>query len=108
MKPFRKNLAIAIDGGGIRGVMVTQALMMLEEALGSPVHDSARLYAGTSTGSIISSALAVGLNAAQVHALYLKLADTVFPSSWRTLLFPLSRYRYPSEPLAAALREQLG
>lgn len=108
MKPFRKNLAIAIDGGGIRGVMVTRALTILEKALGASIHDSARLYAGTSTGSIISSALAVGLNAEQVHALYLKLADTVFPNSWRTALFPLSRYRYPSKPLAVALHEQLG
>jgi hypothetical protein len=108
MKPFRKNLAIAIDGGGIRGVMVTKALTILEEALEAPIHDSARLYAGTSTGSIISAALAVGLSAARVHELYLKLANTVFPGSWRTVLFPLSRYRYPSEPLAAALHEQLG
>ncbi len=108
MKPFRKNLAIAIDGGGIRGVMVTRALTMLEQALGASIHDFARLYAGTSTGSIISSALAVGLNAAQVHELYLGLADTVFRRSWRTVFFPLSRYRYPQEPLAAALHDQLG
>ncbi len=36
MKPFRKNLAIAIDGGGIRGVIVTKALSMLEEKLERP------------------------------------------------------------------------
>ncbi len=30
MKPFRKNLAIAIDGGGIRGVIVTKALTLVE------------------------------------------------------------------------------
>ena len=108
MKPFRKNLAIAIDGGGIRGVIVTRALTMLEDSLGHSLHDDARLYAGTSTGSIISAALAVGLSAAKVHDLYLALGDTVFRKSWRTLLFPLSRYRYPHEPLEAALHEQLG
>jgi hypothetical protein len=108
MKPFRKNLAIAIDGGGIRGVMVTKALTMLEEALGQPLHNSGRLYAGTSTGSIISAALAVGLPASRIHELYLALADTVFEKSWRTLLFPVSRYRYPHEPLEIALHEQLG
>ncbi len=108
MKPFRKNLAIAIDGGGIRGVMTTRALTMLEQGLGQPLHDLARLYAGTSTGSIISAALAVGLNANQVHDLYLKLGDTVFRKSWRTLLFPLSRYRYPTTALEDALRQQLG
>src|SRR5512146_1295823 len=108
MKPFRKNLAIAIDGGGIRGVIVTRALTMLEEALGQPLHDSARLYAGTSTGSIISAALAVGLSAPKIHELYLALGDTVFEKSWRTLLFLLSRYRYTHQPLEIALHEQLG
>ena len=52
MKPFRKNLAIAIDGGGIRGVIVTKALIMLEESLREPLHKTARLYAGTSTESL--------------------------------------------------------
>jgi uncharacterized protein len=108
MKPFRKNLAIAIDGGGIRGVIATQALTMLEASLGHSLHDSARLYAGTSTGSIISAALAVGLSASKVHELYLNLGDNVFRKSLRTLLFPLSRYRYPHEPLESALQEQLG
>ncbi len=108
MKPFRKNLAIAIDGGGIRGVIVTQALTMLEEALGQPIHDVARLYAGTSTGSIISAALGVGLSASKIHELYVSLADIVFHRSWRTLLFPLSRYRYPSGPLEDALQATLG
>ena len=51
MKPFRKHVAIAIDGGGIRGVAVTRALMMLEEALSLPSHHIFRLTAGTSTGS---------------------------------------------------------
>ncbi len=108
MKPFRKNLAIAIDGGGIRGVIVTKALTMLEEALGTPLHETARLYAGTSTGSIISAALAVGLSASKIHELYLALGDTVFEKSWRTTFFPLSRYRYERKPLEIALHEQLG
>ena len=49
MKPFRKNVAIAIDGGGIRGVIVTKALSMLEQELNQPLHDIFRLTAGTST-----------------------------------------------------------
>ena len=39
MQPFRKNLAIAIDGGGIKGVMVTKALSMVEKQLGYPLHE---------------------------------------------------------------------
>ena len=30
MKPFRKNLAIAVDGGGIRGVIATKALSIID------------------------------------------------------------------------------
>ncbi len=108
MKPFRKNLAIAIDGGGIRGVIVTRALCMLEEKLGQPLSDIARLYAGTSTGSIISACLASGMTAAKIHELYLRLGKTIFRKSWRTFFFPLTRYRYPQKPLEIALHDQLG
>jgi predicted acylesterase/phospholipase RssA len=108
MKPFRKNLAIAIDGGGIRGVIVTGALSVVEQYLGRPLHEIARLYAGTSTGSIISAALAAGFTASRIHELYLTLGDTIFRKSWRTLFFPLTRYRYELGPLERALHDQLG
>ncbi len=108
MKPFRKNVAIAIDGGGIRGVIVTKALSILEEHLGKPVHDIFRLAAGTSTGSIISAGIASGLTAAQLHQLYSSLGETIFKKSWRTFFWPLTRFRYPHEPLIEALREHIG
>jgi predicted acylesterase/phospholipase RssA len=108
MKPFRKNLAIAIDGGGIRGVIVTRALSMLEAKIERPLHELSRLFAGTSTGSIISAGLAAGLTAQRIHDLYLELGGGIFRQSWRTFFFPLSRYRYSPRPLEQALREQFG
>ena len=78
MKPFRKNLAIAIDGGGIKGVIVTKALTMVEEKLGYPLHERAGLTAGTSTGSIIAACLASGLEAKKLHELYLELGNVIF------------------------------
>lgn len=108
MKPFRKNLAIAIDGGGIRGVMVTKALTMLETELGQSLHERARLFAGTSTGSIISATLAAGFSAQRIHDLYVQLGSVIFRPSWRTLFFPLTKYRYSSKPLEQALHDQLG
>jgi len=108
VKPFRKNVAIAIDGGGIRGVIVTKALSLLEEQLGKPVHKIFRLAAGTSTGSIISAGIASGLTAAQLHQLYVSLGGTVFKKSWRTFFWPLTRFRFPHEPLVKALHEQIG
>ena len=60
MKPLRKNAAVSIDGGGIRGVIVTRALTMLEDHLGQTIHDRFRLTAGTSTGAIIAAGIAPG------------------------------------------------
>ena len=108
MKPFRKNVAIAIDGGGIRGVIITRALSILEMYLRKPVHDVFRLAAGTSTGSIISAGIASGLTANEMHELYLSLGDTIFKKSWRTFFWPLTRFRYPHEPLVKALGEHIG
>jgi predicted acylesterase/phospholipase RssA len=108
MKPFRKNVAIAIDGGGIRGIIVTKALARLETALGKTVHEIFRLAAGTSTGSIISAGIGVGLTAAQMHELYISLGETIFKKTWRTFFWPLTRFRFPNEPLINALREHLG
>jgi uncharacterized protein len=108
MKPFRKNVAIAIDGGGIRGIIVARALATLERHLRKPVHDVFRLTAGTSTGSIISASIAAGLTAAQLTQLYTNLGTTIFKKSWRTFVWPLSRFRYPNEPLVNAMREYIG
>jgi uncharacterized protein len=108
MKPFRKNLAIAIDGGGIRGVIVTKALSMLEEKLEHPLHELSRLYAGTSTGAIISASLASGMTARRIHELYEELGDDIFAQGLRTFLFPITRYRYSAAPLERALTAQFG
>jgi predicted acylesterase/phospholipase RssA len=108
MKPFRKNVAIAIDGGGIKGVMVTRALTVLEDYLGKSSHEVFRLAAGTSTGSIISAGIGAGLTGMEMHRLYTRLGDTIFQKTWRTFLWPLTRYRYPHAPLANALKNYIG
>ncbi len=108
MKPFRKHVALSIDGGGIKGVMVTRALAMLEEELGQSAYQTFRLLAGTSTGSIISAGVAAGLSGEELHTLYTELGATIFPRTWRSVLWPLTRYRYESEPLASALRSYIG
>jgi uncharacterized protein len=108
MKPFRKNVAIAIDGGGMRGIIVTQALAILEAAINKPVGSIFRLAVGTSTGSIISAGIAASVPARRMTELYITMGQTVFPSSLSKALSPLSRCRYPAEPLSAALEEQFG
>ncbi len=108
MEPFRKHVAISIDGGGIKGVMVTRALAMLEDHLGKSAHDLFRLTAGTSTGAIIAAGIGAGMTGEQMYDLYIQLGETVFRKSWRTLLWFLARHRYPPAPLEAALKQQVG
>ena len=108
MKPFRRNVAIAIDGGGMRGLIVTQALTLLENYLQRSVHDVFRLVVGTSTGSIIAGGIASGMSAGKMTQLYQNLGETVFPDSLRKRVFPLTRYRYSSKPLERALLSHFG
>jgi predicted acylesterase/phospholipase RssA len=108
MKPFRKHIAIAIDGGGIRGVIPTRALMHLEEALSLPVHHIFRLTTGTSTGAIIAAGIAAGMTAREMCQLYIDLGPVIFRKTWRHWLWPLIRYRYSNRPLISALERHLG
>src|SRR5712692_3673730 len=97
MKPFRKHAAIAIDGGGIRGVMVTTAL---EAAVGKNLGDVFEMAAGTSTGSIIASAIALNLRASEMTTMYRTISPKLFAKSWRSYLWVLANYRYSHDELA--------
>ena len=108
MKPFRKNVALAVDGGGIKGVIVARALTKLEAYLQKPSYEIFRLLAGTSTGAIVAAGIANGLFASEIHQLYCDLGPKIFRKTCRSSLWPLTRYRYPLEPLQAALEDQLG
>lgn len=108
MKPFRKNVALAVDGGGIKGVIIARALTKLEAYLQKPSYEIFRLLAGTSTGAIVAAGIANGLFASEIHQLYCDLGPKIFRKTWRSSLWPLTRYRYPLEPLQAALEDQLG
>lgn len=107
MKPFRKNVAIAIDGGGIRGVIPARALMCVEQELKKTSHDIFQLSVGTSTGSIIAAGIACGLTAEQMYNLYLGLGSKIFKPTLRSRLWFSMRYRYPRTQLQEALRENL-
>ena len=108
MQPFRKNVALAVDGGGIKGVIVSRAIAILEEYLQRPAFEVFRLLAGTSTGAIITAGISTGLFGEELHNLYCDLGPKIFRKTWRSALWPLTRYRYPLEPLQKALEEYLG
>jgi predicted acylesterase/phospholipase RssA len=108
MKPFRKHVAIAIDGGGIRGMIVTKALSMLEAEMGLPMHELVQIAVGTSTGSIISAGIGAGISANRLLDLYQELGRKIFPRTLRSQVWPLSRYRYSDVPLKTSLEQFFG
>jgi hypothetical protein len=75
---------LALDGGGVRGAITVAFLERIEALLskdrGRPVRlgDHFHMVGGTSTGSIIAGALAMGFSAAQVRDLYTRLAPLAF------------------------------
>ena len=82
MDPLRTNVGIAIDGGGIKGLIIARALMALEKELGCTSlisHPKIKILAGTSTGSILTGALAMGMDARSIAQVYKDVGQQVFP-----------------------------
>ena len=76
---------LALDGGGIRGALSLGFLARIERLLrdryGNPdlrLRDYFDLIGGTSTGSIIAAALAVGMEVAELQEVYRTLGPAVF------------------------------
>ena len=108
MRPLRRHVAISIDGGGIKGILVTRAMAVLESYLRRPLHSIVGLAVGTSTGSIVSAGLMAGLTAQEMYALYVEVGPRIFRETWRAKLWPLTRYRYSLDPLRTAIIEHTG
>jgi predicted acylesterase/phospholipase RssA len=106
---------LALEGGGVRGVLTLAILQRLEEVLGQltgRTDGSFRLahyydlIGGTSTGSIIATGLALGLPAAELLEMYRTLAVRVFKRPiWKVGLFG-PKFSRPA--LETALGQVLG
>jgi predicted acylesterase/phospholipase RssA len=108
----RPRRMLALDGGGIRGVITLEVLCRLEELLrvrygrgDLRLSDYFDYIGGTSTGAIIAAALAIGMSAQDVQKFYLDFGLEVFRK--RPLLERL-RSLYENGPLEKKLREVYG
>ena len=68
---------LSIDGGGIRGIIPASTLVTLEQQLGKPVRECFDFVAGTSTGALISAAVAAGVPATRILEIYTQRADEI-------------------------------
>ena len=83
---------LALDGGGTRGVYSAQVLACIEQETGAPVREHFGLIAGTSTGSIIAGAAAVGIPMAGVVKLFEKESPRIFQRRWLGSFHMRSKY----------------
>ena len=110
--PGPKKL-LALDGGGIRGVITLEVLQRIESMLTEQVGANERFVladyfdyiGGTSTGAVIAGGLAKGMKVSQLLDLYVKRGKEMFDKA--SLLDQL-RYRYETERLQGLLQEILG
>ena len=104
---------LAIDGGGIRGLIPALVLTELERRAGRPVFELFDLIAGTSTGGILACALCAPdpLPADQLVALYEEEGPEIFDRSvWQRIRSAegLLDEKYDDTALDGALERFLG
>jgi len=105
---------LALDGGGLRGILTLSYLAELELLL-KERHGASEefrlshyfdLVAGTSTGAIIAAALACGMSVAEITAKYLELGRKVFQKG--PFHLGLIRALYDEKQLIGELKKVYG
>ena len=112
-KENQKHKILALDGGGIRGILTLEVLARMEEMLaettgGGPAFRLCHFFdyvGGTSTGAIIAAGLARGMSAKELLDFYQKTGPAMFDRQ-----FILKRWHalYKSEPLKKELQKTFG
>lgn len=104
---------LALDGGGIRGMITIEVLAEIEDLMRRKLGrgDDFRLadyfdfVAGTSTGAIIAACISVGMTVSEIRAFYLSSGEEMFD---KASLLRRFRHKYEDEKLAVKLRTVFG
>lgn len=105
---------LALDGGGLRGILTLGILAKIEKTLKERHGAGASfrlchyfdLIAGTSTGAIIAAALALGMTVEDISKMYLDLGRRVFKKSF--LRKGVLRALYDEKALIVELKKVYG
>lgn len=105
---------LALDGGGVRGIVSIAFLERIEAMLTAKsgkgdafrLADHFHLVGGTSTGAIIAAALATGRTVEEIKTIFFDLAPRVFRRPWSRI--PWLQAKFLSRPLAEILAKELG
>lgn len=102
---------LAVDGGGIRGLIAVEVLAKLEAELEQGgredfvLADAFDYVAGTSTGAIVATCVAMGMRVDQIRSFYRDSGAGMFD---KASLLRRMRTKYEDERLAAKLKAVLG
>ena len=112
-KENEKHKILALDGGGIRGILTLEVLARMEKMLaeatgGGPEFRLCHFFdyvGGTSTGAIIAAGLARGMSAQELLDFYQETGPAMFDKQ-----FILKRWKalYKSDPLKKELQKTFG
>jgi predicted acylesterase/phospholipase RssA len=105
---------LALDGGGIRGILSVEILARIEELLRQKssrgqdfvLADYFDFFAGTSTGAIIAACLSWGMTVDRIRNFYLQNGTEMFDKA--SLLERYYRHKFNSEKLSTRLRDEFG
>ena len=100
---------LALDGGGIRGIITLEVLAEIEKVLRTRsgrndlvLSDYFDYVAGTSTGAIIAACVSLGMPVAEIRRFYIENGEAMFDKAGLLRRF---RYKFEDDKLAAKLRE---
>lgn len=104
---------LALDGGGIRGIITLEILAEIESRLREKsgrqddfvLADYFDFIAGTSTGAIIGTGLSLGMTVAEIRSFYLATGREMFEAASVLRRF---RYKYEDTKLSQKLQEVCG
>jgi len=96
---------LALDGGGIRGVMTLGILKAIERMAGQPLCQYFDYIAGTSTGAIIAASLARGMSVADIEKFYREAGTDMFE---KTRFVRRLNSLYRNGPLEQKLKDVFG
>jgi len=109
-----KKKLLALDGGGIRGVITLEVLARIEEGLRQwkaggkadfVLADYFDYIGGTSTGAIIATCLALGMSVTRVRDFYHNSGSAMFD---RASVLRRFRYKFEDEKLSNQLKTVIG
>ncbi|MUG91424.1 patatin [Scytonema sp. UIC 10036] len=111
--PFR---ILSLDGGGIRGVIAAKMLAAIEKRIDQPLNEYFNLIAGTSTGAILATAIAIGRSSEEIVELYKQKSSAIFPYRSRfslariplILQYGLSAPKFSDDGLIQVLKQAFG